>query len=179
MIDIAFHPLFVLNKGALHYFSVIGRALFTAQHLEMNCRAIAGFLHMREQSIIHGSSVLEDPVFQKDIQKLWQKTLGQHVHGLAEMYILSDDAVPIFKAAVDARNEIAHSVAMDVSERLYLELDERIDHILELVRRIAEADKIASVIIHLLNKDPLPNRKFLTSYEDRVTAWVSVGTSEE
>jgi len=179
MIDIAFHPLFPLDMGPLHYFSVLGRALFTAQHLEMNCRAIAGFLHMREQNAIHGSSVLEDPVFQKAIRQLWRKTLGQYVYNLTELFVLSGDATTIFEAALHARNEIAHSVAMDVSERLDSELKERIDHILELVRKIAAADKIASAIIHLLDKDPLPNRDFFESYEDRVAAWVSEDTFEK
>jgi hypothetical protein len=179
MIDIAFHPLFPLDMGPLHYFSVLGRALFTAQHLEMNCRAIAGFLDVREQSAEHASSVLEDPAFQKAMRQLWRKTLGQHIHSLTKLGVLSGDAAPIFEAAVHARNEIAHSVAIDVSERLDSELEERIDHILKLVRKIAVADKIVSAIIHLLNKDPLPDRDFFTSYEDRVVAWVSEDTFEE
>jgi hypothetical protein len=68
---------------------------------------------------------------------------------------------------------------MDVSERLDSEIDERIDHIIELVRSIVAADKIASAIIHLLNNDPLPTEDFFASYEDRVTAWVSEETFEE
>jgi len=179
MIDIAFHPLFPLDMGPLHYFSVLGRALFTAQHLEMNCRAIAGYLHMREQTTLQGSSVLEDPAFQKGMNQLWRKTLGQHIHGLTELCVLSDDAAPIFKVAVEARNEIAHNVAMDVSERLDSELDERLDYILQLVRKIAAADKVISAMIHLLNKDPLPTRTFFESYEDRVVTWVKEDTFED
>jgi len=178
MIDIAFHPLFPLDMGPLHYFSVLGRALFTAQHLEMNCRAIARFRHMRQQITVHDLSVLEDPAFRKEMNRLWQKTLGQHVHDLAELCVLSDDAILIFRAAVEARNEIAHNVAMDVSEQLDSELDERLDHILELVRKIATADKVFSAMIHILNKDPLPTRTFFESYEDRVVAWVEQDTFE-
>jgi hypothetical protein len=180
MIDIAFHPLFRLDMGPLHYFSVLGRALFTAQHLEMNCRAIAGFLHMREKSIRHGPSILDDPVFQKGVDRLWRTTLGPLVRSLrTERFVFSDDAAPILKNAVDARNEIAHSVAMDVSERLDSELDERIDYIISLVRKIAEADKIASAALHILKRDPLPTGEFFASYEDRVAAWVSEETFEE
>lgn len=179
MIDEKFHPLFPLDMGPMHYFSVLGRALFTAQHLEMNCRAIALFLHMREQSINHGPLVLDDPEFQKAINRLWRKTLGQNVYNLIEGDAFSADAAPIFETAVRARNEIAHSVAMDVSERLDSEINERIDHILGLVRSIAEADKIASAIIHVLNKDPLPTKYFFESYEDQVTKWVSEETFEE
>jgi hypothetical protein len=168
-----------LDMGPLHYFSVLGRALFIAQHFEMNCRAIAGFLYMREESIMHGSSVLEDPAFRNHIGKLWRTPLGWNVKDLSKLRILSDDAAPIFKAAVDARNEIAHNVAMGISETLDSELDERIDRILGSVRSIAEADKIATAMIHMLNKDPLPTAEFFASYEDRVTAWVSADTFEE
>jgi hypothetical protein len=180
MIDVAFHPLFRLDMGPLHYFSVLGRALFTAQRLEMNCRAIAGFLHMRRQITLHGHSVVDDPVFLKGIDELWRKTLGQHVSGLMERGLFSDPALStIFRVAVQARNEIAHEVATDVSERLDFELHERIVHILALVRQIAEADKIAATILHVLNKDPLPTREFLVSYEDRVAGWVSENTFED
>jgi hypothetical protein len=177
--DIAFHPLFPLDMGPLHYFSVLGRALFTAQHLEMNCRAIEGFLYMRQSITLHGPSGIESPSFQKDIEKLWRKTLGQHVHNLCKKDVLSGDAITTLKSAVDARNEIAHQVAIDVSERLNADLGQRIEYILGLVRSIAEADKIASAILHMLNKDPLPTKDFFASYEDRVVAWVSEATFEE
>ena len=179
MIDDAFHPLIRLDMGPLHYFSVLGRALFTAQHLEMNCRAIAGFLYMRDHVMQHGSSILDDGTFQKGMHQLWKKTLGQHVHGLNELCVFSDDAAPLLGAAVKARNELAHSVAMDVTDRFDGELDQRIGHIQELVRNIATADKVASVLIHILNKDPLPRKDYFESYEDRVIAWVTEETFEE
>ena len=179
MIDIAFHPLFPLDMGPLHYFSVLGRALFTAQHLEKNCRVIAGFLHMGEQTTLHGSSVLEDPTFQKRMDQLWRKTLGQHVYCLTKRCVLPDDVASIFKAAVEARNEIAHNVLLNISERFDSELDEGLDYISELVRKIAAADKVASAMIHLLNKDPLPTRTFFESYEDRVVTWVKEDTFED
>ena len=177
--DIAFHPLLPLDMGPLHYFSVLGRALFTAQHLEMNCRAINGFLCMREETTLHGLSVLDDPTFQKKMDQLWRKHLGGHVYDLTKRFALSADAAPIFKAAREARNEIAHNVAIDISERLDSELDERLDYVLELVRKIVAADKVASAIIHILNKDPLPTRTFFGSYEDRVVAWVKEDTFED
>jgi len=179
MIDIAFHPLFPLDMGPLHYFSVLGRALFTAQHFEMNCRAIAGFLYMREETTLHGSSVLDGPAFQKKIGQFWRTSLGGHVNDLIEQHVLSADAAPLFQAAREARNEIAHNVAMDISERLDSELDQRLDYVLELVRKIAAADKVASAIIHILNKDPLPTRTFLESYEDLVVTWVKERTFDD
>jgi len=179
MIDEAFHPLFQLDMGQLHYFSVLGRALFAAQHLEMSCRAIAGFLHMRHQVGAHGSSIFDDPTFQKDMDQIWKKTLGKHITSLKKMSIFADDTAPILEGARKARNRIAHDVAMGITDQLDSELDQRIDEIKDLVRKIAAADKIAATIIHLLNKDPLPRRDFFVSYEDRVVAWVTEDTFEE
>ena len=172
MIDSAFHPLFPLDMRPMHYFSVLGRALFTAQHLEMNCRAIAALLHMSEQIKLQGSLMLEDPAFQRGMSQLWRKTLGQHVRNLTEEKPLPGDAIPILKAAVKARNNIAHSVAMDVTDRLEAELEDRLDQLTELVRKIAEADKIAAAIVHGFNNDPLPTGAFFQSYTQRVVAWV-------
>lgn len=179
MINIAFHPLFPLDMGPLHYFSVLGRALFTAQHFERNCLAIVGLRQGSEQAVLHGLSAIEEPAFQKGMCQLCRRTLGQYVNELTKLGVLSDDAGPVFRAALQARNEIAHEVAMDVSERLDSELAERLDHILDLVRKIAAADMIASAIIHLLTKDPLPTRDFFDSYEDQVASWVAEGTFEE
>ena len=179
MPDIAFHPLFPLDMGPLHYFSVLGRALFTAQHLERNCLGILAHLHMRTAFAPDGSTIMESPDFQKGIQALWEKTLGALVSDLKSDLDLPNKVTSTFWSAVAARNDIAHQVAADVSERLDADLDERIEHILRLVRRIAKADKIASVIIHQLNKDPLPSKNFFDSYEELVVAWVSENTFEE
>jgi len=51
-----------------------------------------------------------------------------------------------------------------------------LDCILELVRKIAAADKVASAMIHLLKKNPLPTRTFFESYEDLIVAWVKEDT---
>ena len=109
----------------------------------------------------------------------WRTPLGGHVHDLTERFVLSVDSASTFKAAVKARNEIAHNVAMDISQRLDSELDEKLDCISELVRKIAAADKVVSAMIHFLNKDPLPTRTFFESYEDRVVTWVRERTFDD
>jgi hypothetical protein len=173
MIDEAFHPMFELSMGGHHYFSVLGRALFTAQHLEMNCRAIIGFLHMRDQVIQHGSSILEDPIFKAEINRICKNTLGKYVRRLNNRFTLSDDVSFDMATAVTARNELVHSVAMGVTDPLDSELEERIDEIRELVVKIATADKNISALLHILNRDPLPTRHYWESYEDNVAAWVT------
>ncbi len=179
MIDMAFHPLFELDMGPLHFFSVLGRALFTAQHLEMNCRGLAGFLHMREQVAHSGSSIIEDSAFQEEVQQLWNRTLGQHVSNLVRVDIFSGDFTPVLKDAVRARNAIAHKVAMSLTAPVDSELDDRIAEIQILVRQIAAADKFVAALIHILNGDPLPGEEFLESYEDKVATWVVEDTFED
>jgi hypothetical protein len=180
MINEAFHPLSPLDNELLHYFSVLGRALFTAQQLEMNCRAIVGFLHMRDQAIIQGPSAIEDPKFQEWMDQLWKKTLGQHIKTLCKTYSFSDEISPIFEDARKARNTIAHEIAMGVIDRLDSGgLDEQIVEIKDLVRKIAAADKIAAAVIHILNKDPLTTTDFFGSYEDKIVAWVTEDTFKE
>ena len=172
MPDVAFQSTFRLDIGPLHYFSVLGRALFTAQHFEMNCRAIVAFLDARCCASDHGPSALDDAVFDRKMLQLWKKTLGHHTCTLKELCVVSEDGATLLDAARKARNEIAHEVAMDVTDRLDAELSQRIDHIRDLVWRIAAADKIVSFVLHVLNRDPLPGREFLQSYEAKVAEWV-------
>jgi len=184
MIDSAFHPLLRLDMGPLHYFSVLGRALFTAQHLEANCRAIVGYLKLRMQLAKHESAALEDPQFQEVMMDLWAKTMGQHIKFLNGMRVSANEIAgrtvkQILEDAREARNEIAHDIAVGLTDLLGSELHQRINDIKTLVRKIATADKVVAVTIHMCNKDPLPTHDFLASYEDKVVAWVTEATFED
>jgi hypothetical protein len=176
MTDIAFLPFIRLDEGPLHYFSVLGRALYAAQHLEMNCRGVAVFLHLKT-TIAKGQSSLDDPVFQRDIGKMWNRTLGQNIHHLEQAGIPEHLQTTLDKAR-DSRNEIAHSIAMGINESLDGELEHRIAEIVALVRNIASADKAMATLVHVLNKDSLPTAAFLKDYEDRVVRWVVEPTHE-
>lgn len=179
MIDIAFHPLFKLDMGPLHYFSVLGRALYTAQHLEMNCRAIVGIAALKEAIVHDGLSSINDVTFKKRMLKLWKKTLGHYITQLSQRKIFPENIFPVFESALHARNEIAHTIAMSVDEDLDSECLSRIESILILVRKIAEADKYASAMIHIVNHNPLPNLEYLEKYEDKIISWVAEETFEE
>jgi len=165
------------DEHELQYFTVLGRALYVSQHLEMNCRAIVVNMEARRQVIKGGSMSLGDGSFAETVSKLWRQTLGQHVRCLSDTWPTGFDMGAKFDAAVAARNEIAHEVATGLEfEEAF---DARIARIKDLVRPIAAADKVASALIHVLNKDPLPVAGYLSTYEDRVVEWVCAGASPE
>ena len=176
MDNTAFHPLPLLDKELHHYFSVLGRALFTTQQLEMNCRAIVGFVHMLSQTEFLGASAIDDPKFQEWMENLWKHTFGHHIKELQKIYGFPDEIYSIFEDARVARNTIAHEIAMGVVDRLELGVEPQIDEIKDLVRKIAIADKIASSILQAINKESFPTAVFYLSYEDKIVAWVSEDT---
>lgn len=173
MDNTVFHPLPPMDKELLHYFSVLGRALFTAQQLEMNCRAIVGFVHMRTQTEFLGTSAIDDPKFQEWMENLWKRTFGHHIKELQKIYGFPNEIYSIFEDARVARNTIAHEITMGVLDRIEYSGEPQIDEIKDLVRKIATADKIASSILQAINKEPFPPAVFYLSYEDNIVAWVS------
>ena len=131
---------------------------------------------MRKEHINSGDSILTDPQFRKEMAKIWKNTLGTNKKLLQQLNVFPAEILSILDTAVTARNEIAHDVAMNVDDNIDGELDERICHILELVRKIALADLIVSMLVILLNKDSSPGNDFVASYIDRVVNWVAEST---
>jgi len=170
--DIHFHPLFSLDERAHLYFSIIGRALYTAQHLEMNCRAIVGFIHMRLSVTRSGPDVLDNPEFLGQIEHIWKQTLGRHVNILKDYGFFDEDFRRLLGEAVDARNEIAHFITIGIDEHTDFGSINIFDDIKPLIRKIATADKFMSGLLHFLNKDPLPTPDLFISYENQVIDWV-------
>jgi hypothetical protein len=179
MIDNFFHPLIRLDIGPLEYFSVLGRALFTAQHFETNCRALAGFLNMRIESGTKGLCVLDTPEFRDKIDKLWKQTLGCDIHYLKKNFEFPNEIAKILDDARDARNEIAHWATVGIGDDLDSEVDMRVDEIRARVDKIAAADKYIAALIHAANKDPLPTPQFFLAYDKKVADWVCEAASDE
>jgi len=164
--------MFLLDEKAHLYFSVLGRALYTAQHLEMNCRAIVGFIHIRLSVMGSGSEVLDSPELLSQIEQLWKKTLGQNIRILKDYNFFDENLMRILEEATDARNEIAHKVTMGIDERTDFESINIFDDIKPLIRKIATADKFISGLLHFLNREPLPTPHYFKYYENQVTDWV-------
>ncbi|HML76614.1 MAG TPA: hypothetical protein PKB02_19135 [Anaerohalosphaeraceae bacterium] len=172
MIDIFFHPMISLDEGPIKYFSVLGRALFTAQHFETNCRALAGFLNMRVEIITKGSDVLNAPEFHNRINSLWRKTLGGQITAIQKIIQFPNDISQIIDEARNARNEVAHGITVGIGDNLDSELNVRIDEIRRQVKKIATADKYVAALLHIFNRDQLPNGNYFREYERKIDKWV-------
>ena len=172
MINIFFHPLIPLDMGPLEYFAVLGRALFTAQHFETNCRALAAYFSMRVSAMRERASVVETPAFRERLDRLWKQTLGRHIHDLQSIFAFPPEITQVFDAALEARNEIAHWLTVGIDDHLDSEIDSRIAEIRMRVVKIAAADKCVAVLLHAANKDPLPASSYFSKYEETVANWV-------
>lgn len=172
MNDIFFHPLPQQNTGTVEYFSVLGRALFTAQHFETNCRALAVILMMKTEQVENGSNVLEMPEFHLKMNKLWKQNLGNIIPLITNGNPPSSDISRALDEARVARNEIAHWITVGVDVENEAELSKRIDEIRIFVQKIACADKYISALMHIVNKTSLPSVQFFTNYEKEVADWV-------
>lgn len=172
-----FHPLFPLNERALNFFSVLGRALYTAQHLEMNCRAVVGYIHMRLGVIRSGNEVLDSPEFLGQIDHIWKKTLGQNIKYLKDNNFIETGLLRILEEATEARNEIVHSITIGINDQSDCESVNIFDDIKPLVGKIATADKMISALLRYLNKDLLPTPNYFLTYENRVIDWVMAPAS--
>lgn len=83
----------------------------------------------------------------------------------------------ILNRARIARNEIAHELTLGLDRNIdsipgsYIQnLMERLK---ELIKSLAEADRIISVISSVVTHEHLPNRKFLEEYPQFIEKWVT------
>ena len=172
MKDLFFHPLPQLDIGLLNYFSILGRALFTAQHFETNCRALAGFLLIKEDQAKNGSNLLEAPEFHSKMNKLWGQSLGSIILRIPLGISRPNDISQALDEARDARNQIAHWATVGVDIKNETELSTRINEISILVQKVARADKYIATLLHVINKDSIPADAFFRQYEKTVADWV-------
>lgn len=172
MDDSPFHPLFELTETNLHYFSVLGRALYTAQRLEMNCCSLLTRCNLEDMLGKGWNS--KRPEWTELLQKIDKKTLGNMVRetGLRNLRHNSIDFEKLIDDAVGARNTIAHSITVGVTDRIDSEVEERISHIAELVRLIAKADYFVAAFDNKVWDGPYHYRGPLEEYEKMVVDWV-------
>jgi hypothetical protein len=167
-----YHPMFPLTASGHYYFSVLGRALYTAQRLEVSCKSLAGLLSCQDALQESGWSILGSEDFVKKVAKVWC------VH-LARIIELIGDGCPtiqvsVLVAAKDARNEIAHSVARGIVDVADIDacLESRLGDVTALVRTIAAADRLVNLTYNLLIDDSYSAPEYLQEYEQLVVEWV-------
>jgi hypothetical protein len=172
MSDIFFHSLPELDIDLREYFSVLGRALFTAQHFETNCRALAACATMETDISGKGFNELDTPEFNKKIAMMWKDTLGASVKYLKSRIEFPNEIAQALADATKARNEVAHWTTVGLNEFFDSELIARITEIRNLVLKIAIADKYIAILLHAVNKSPPPMSRFFEEYEKKVADWV-------
>lgn len=174
---------FLLDEETLHLFSVLGRALYTAQHLELNCRLLVKHtLTMQNRKEISGD--IGDKPFLEQAEQLWKKPLGCQIDFLKKYFFefnnnpdnYQNSVSTLLCEAKNARNEIAHVSSLDFEDYDDFDVDPYIDKLRPLIRKIAEADKYIAMLLHVLNQKKLPSLTFTHQYEDLVEQWVTAPT---
>jgi len=155
-------------------YGVIGRALAFAQRFEGDCRALALLLHIktRPEFIVERDKDYEK--FCEIVNKLWRRILNQQIESLSQYFELIRDVSDILRQGREARNTIAHEIAMGIQHDIETD-DGRAKVIEEIeteVRKIAKADRIVCFLMHISTNEPLPNSDYIKDYSDRVANWV-------
>jgi len=152
------------------HYAVLGRALVIAARFEKNVKTLSALMKARYQFSFHSS----DEEINNFFDEISRTSLASHINTLG----LNQTAyATIFKHAREARNAIAHELALGMDRNLDTLGKEFLDQLLSDVIRwtaeIAKGDAIICTLISLANKDSLPNRDFIEKYPDRVVKWVS------
>jgi len=160
------HPTFELSEEALHSFSVLGRALYTAQRFEQNVKAVAkGFL------ILVGDK-RQELSLEEALEVLGEKTLGGTEKDMLKRKYISEEGRQILKKARLARNEIAHDIATSADHDGSVDWDWLLGRLKDLCSDIVRADGIMCSIMHWMSDDEPLGDKHLAIHATRVDNWI-------
>jgi len=180
MLDLAFFHPDERTECADEIFGVVGRALTLATHYDMNCKSLANVLDFKEN--IHllndkeSFDALLEQLQKRQLKRSIDKFTSEITKGL-KAGEQSDEVVDALQQTVfaclnegrEARNEIAHEIAMNLSA--HSEDESVIDRIRELVPKIAKADfYIAGFIENHINKAGVSPS--MEAFVDYAVKWV-------
>lgn len=155
------------------YYAAAGRALSYATRFEMNCRQLARMIGFTENFEIRFAPVAELDAFFESLEG----SLASQIKKILPKFIQPPgvDLQTLFKAAREARNEIAHEVTVSIEHMLKDPFGKRrlLERLRELTTQIAEADRPVCVALSLMNGDPLLSQ--LDQYPAKIAAWVTDG----
>ena len=158
--------------------AALGRALAIAARFETNCRAFETLLIVREESRKATTREEHDEILGTLSLKVWNRHLGTRPETLAARYrgLLKIDLEAVLRAAVKARNDIAHDLAIGVCDRdTDDDHDSRLDEIRSAVERIVEADRIITLLTALETRESAPTMETFDTYPARTVRWVIEG----
>ena len=149
-------------------YSAIGRALTLATHFESSCRGLVGILQLKTTP----HEILESPTGIEEFSaELYRRSLGRNISTLVPT---QDDFRLLLDKARDARNEIAHEIALGIEDQEGLERNE--DFLLRRIRELslilAEADRAVCFALTVVTHDHMPNNNFLKEYPEKIARWV-------
>lgn len=153
------------NTEELH--AILGRSLIIATRFDNLCDHVAKFLNLK----ISCATILSTDNFDEYVIDLFTKfsTLNNNINVLP----IGQPEKDILHKARIARNEVAHSLTVNMTGCLDTKIDEQgfKTQISDLVFEISAGDFIISTILSILNKDPLPNYSE-SNYKERIVDWV-------
>lgn len=180
MHDLAFFCPNDRTDCANEIFGIVGRALTLTTHFDMNCKSLANVMSIKENA-----HLLNDKTsFDEFLRRLKKRQLTHSIDKFTSTITsglkssnLSDEVINAFQQTIfawlhegrEARNEIAHDIAVSLSQ--YPEDEKVIKRIRELVPKMAKADfYIASFIENHINKSPVTPS--MDAFIERAVSWV-------
>jgi len=152
------------NTESLH--AIIGRALIIATRFDNLCDHTFKLLKLKSTLV-----VCVDAEFDEYVEKLFSKfsSLYNNINAIP----VEQDIKGILHDARKARNDIAHSLTVGLTGCLDSDSIESslIENISSLINRVSSGDYLISMILSLLNKEPLLQCSE-SAYQKRIVEWV-------
>jgi hypothetical protein len=149
--------------------AILGRALIISTRFDSMCKAAAVHISLKnEPATILGNDDDTNKLFAEIVKR--HKTLHSSIGALQPPKPME----VILYDANRARNAVAHDLAKGLTGCLNMKIDEAawIHEVSDLIFDVAHGDIAISLAISALNRDPLPNSSFVSSYVERVIKWV-------
>ncbi|MCH8338849.1 MAG: hypothetical protein IH858_08430 [Chloroflexi bacterium] len=151
------------------YFAVLGRALAIATRFEASARSLTSLLGLGENPNLLASK--------NELVRFLTQLRKSSLYAQIEAFGITDPELSrSLDAAREARNEIAHELAIgfdrtveNIPEEYLVDTVERAR---DLTRAIAEADALLCFILSSVTSEPLPSRDYLGRYPELVASWV-------
>jgi hypothetical protein len=157
-------------------YAMVGRALAYATSFEAICRALSSLQHIRQRVRELLSSIQDaDEAFATAVAEVWDQRLRRHVTRILEYHEFPSDVADTVKRAKSARNEIAHEIALGISDTV--ETDAGRSELLSILSRLVHSVAEGYIVVELTSlsetHEPFPTPQFLSSYPLRIVEWVA------
>jgi hypothetical protein len=150
-------------------FGVIGRALVIATRFDSMCKSLAQAIDLKPAASL---KILSDSDFDLLVEKTLRKhsNLGRSIKHLE----LPGDLSVILNDARNARNAVAHDLAVGLEGCIDSEIDEGalIRQTSDYVYDLAHGDLLISILIAEFNGEEVMRRELIPAYKEKILKWV-------